>query len=56
MGPEGSAMNKHVELREFTPGKSKNAHFLARLLKLLRDVLSAPKGDQGGWEAGARGL
>jgi hypothetical protein len=49
-------MNMYVELREFTPSKPKNAHFLARLLNLLRDVLSAPKGDQGGWEAGARGL
>ena len=49
-------MNMYVELREFTRIKSKNAHFLARFLNLLRDVLSAPKGDQGGWEAGARGL
>ena len=49
-------MNMYVDLREFTPSKPKNAHFLARLLNLLRDVLSAPKGDQGGWEAGARGL
>ena len=52
----GAAMNMYVDLREFTPSKPKSAHFLARLLNLLRDVLSAPKGDQGGWEAGARGL
>jgi hypothetical protein len=49
-------MNMYVELREFTPSNPKNVHFLARWLNLLRDVLSAPKGDQGGWEAGARGL
>jgi len=52
----GAAMNMYVDLQEFTPSKPKSAHFLARLLNLLRDVRSAPKGDQGGWEAGARGL
>jgi hypothetical protein len=51
-----TAMNMHVDLRGFTPSKPKKAHFLLRLLTLLRDVLSAPSGDQGGWEAGARGL
>jgi hypothetical protein len=44
-----------VDLRDFTPSKLKKAHLLTRLLNLLRDVLSAPTGDQGGWEAGARG-
>jgi len=48
-------MKMYVDLREFTPSEPKNA-LLARLLSLLRDVLSAPKGDHGGWEAGARGL
>jgi hypothetical protein len=27
-----------------------------RLFRILVGVLSAPKGDQGGWEGGARGL
>jgi hypothetical protein len=29
---------------------------LARLLRLLATILASPKGDQGGWEGGARGL
>lgn len=29
---------------------------LRRLARLLGTILSAPRGDQGGWEAGARGL
>jgi hypothetical protein len=49
-------MNMHVEAREFTPSKPKKVRFLIRLLNLLCDVLSGPTGNQGGWEAGARGL
>ena len=29
---------------------------LGAMLKLLIAILSSPKGDQGGWEGGARGL
>jgi hypothetical protein len=48
-------MKVHVDLLEFTPSKPNKANLLTRLFNLLRDVLSAPTGDQGGWEAGARG-
>jgi hypothetical protein len=30
--------------------------FLAAMLRVLLAILSSPKGDQGGWEGGARGL
>jgi hypothetical protein len=29
---------------------------LNRLVRLLINILSSPKGDQGGWEGGVRGL
>jgi hypothetical protein len=29
---------------------------MGRVLKFLLAILSGPKGDQGGWEGGARGL
>jgi len=31
-------------------------NLFARLVRILIAVLSAPRGDQGGWEGGARGL
>jgi hypothetical protein len=34
----------------------KKLGLLRRFLRLLVQVLSSPKGDQGGWEGGARGL
>jgi hypothetical protein len=49
-------MNMHVNARELTLSKPKKVRLLMRLLNLLRDVLSGPTGNQGGWEAGARGL
>jgi hypothetical protein len=30
--------------------------YLARVVSFLLEVLSSPKGSQGGWEGGARGL
>jgi hypothetical protein len=29
---------------------------LHRLIRMLVEILSSPKGNQGGWEGGARGL
>jgi hypothetical protein len=49
-------MNMHVEVRsELSPAPPK-AGILRRILALLATVLASPKGDQGGWEGGARGL
>jgi hypothetical protein len=33
-----------------------NSSLLRRLLRALIAILSSPKGNQGGWEGGARGL
>jgi len=45
---------------ELRRSAKKDSHVLGRLLRrLLRflvEVLSSPKGNQGGWEGGARGL
>jgi hypothetical protein len=50
-------MNKHVGVREFEPSPAPaKAGILRRLLAFLAKVLASPKGDQGGWEGGARGL
>jgi hypothetical protein len=50
-------MNKHIEIREFAPSPAPAKQgLLRRILAFLAKVLSSPKGDQGGWEGGARGL
>ena len=45
---------------DFHPARSRSRRGLRDLIhwamKLVVAVLSAPRGDQGGWEAGARGL
>jgi hypothetical protein len=51
-------MNMHMEVREpersLAPAKS---GLMRRILAFLKKLLaSSPKGDQGGWEGGARGL
>jgi len=52
-----AAMNKHVGVRDFKPSPAPaRAGILRRLLAFLAKVLASPKGDQGGWEGGARGL
>jgi hypothetical protein len=52
-----AAMNKHVGVRDFEPSPAPaKAGILRRLLAFLAKVLASPKGDQGGWEGGARGL
>jgi hypothetical protein len=48
-------MNAPVKSREFTEQQNKPG-LLRRLLRALITILSSPKGDQGGWEGGARGL
>jgi hypothetical protein len=50
-------MNKHVGVRDFeTSPASTKVGMLRRILAFLAKVLASPKGDQGGWEGGARGL
>jgi hypothetical protein len=50
-------MNMHVAVREFEPSPAPaKAGILRRILAFLANVLASPKGDQGGWEGGARGL
>ena len=48
-------MNAPVKSQDFLQAQSP-PNFLTRLLRLLGTVFSSPKGDQGGWEGGARGL
>ena len=50
-------MNMHVEARQLEPSSPPaKAGLLQRMLAFLAKVLASPKGNQGGWEAGARGL
>src|SRR5262249_23340999 len=54
---EGAAMNIHVEVQKPEPSSAPaKPGLLRRILAFLAKVLSSPKGDQGGWEGGARGL
>jgi len=48
-------MNMHAHIREIAPGSMKPSLF-KRIVAVLAAMLSGPKGDQGGWEGGARGL
>ena len=48
-------MNAPVKSQAFLQTQSQ-PNLLGRLLRLLGTVFSSPKGDQGGWEGGARGL
>jgi hypothetical protein len=53
-------MNMHQDAGAFSDSREtaepqKNG-LLRRFLSLLVRILSSPKGDQGGWEGGARGL
>lgn len=50
-------MNMHRDVQEFDQSSSpKKASLLSQILGIFARLLSAPKGDQGGWEGGARGL
>ena len=48
-------MNAPVKTKDFTEPQEK-PNLLRRLLRTLTAIFSSPKGDQGGWEGGARGL
>lgn len=49
-------MNAPIRLQNFTTEQENTLGRLRRLLRALSAVFSSPKGDQGGWECGARGL
>jgi hypothetical protein len=54
---KGHAMNMHVDIQEFSrSSEPKKVGVLRRMLGFLAKLLSGAKGDQGGWEGGARGL
>ena len=54
---KGKPMNMHMKVKEATSTlKPVKVSILRRLLNFLTKLLSSPKGDQGGWEGGARGL
>lgn len=52
----GSMSKRQHVGRLSTPTEQQTSGPLNRLFRVLVGVLSAPKGDQGGWEGGARGL
>jgi hypothetical protein len=50
-------MNMHIGARQLEPsGTPAKAGLLQRMLAFLAKVLASPRGNQGGWEGGARGL
>ena len=50
-------MNMRAEIQDFRPtAYPKKATLLRRIIAFLARIISGPKGDQGGWEGGARGL
>jgi hypothetical protein len=53
-------MSMHRASREFSDynelSEPRKATLLSRFLGLLAKIFSGPKGPQGGWEGGARGL
>jgi hypothetical protein len=54
----GDDMNMHRDANEFgdKAEEKKKVGLVRRCIRLLVRILSSPKGDQGGWEGGARGL
>ncbi len=50
-------MNMHVDAEQFRrPSATGKVGLFKRVMALLAKLLSGAKGDQGGWEGGARGL
>jgi hypothetical protein len=50
-------MNMHVDIQEFSrSSEPTKVGLMRRMLGFLAKLLSGAKGDQGGWEGGARGL
>jgi hypothetical protein len=55
--PKGRAMNMHVDVRDFNQSSEpKKPGLLRRMLAFIASLMSGSKGDQGGWESGARGF
>jgi hypothetical protein len=55
VGDDMNMRRNSDELGDKTP-KQKKSGLLRRFLRLFVRIFSSPKGDQGGWEGGARGL
>jgi hypothetical protein len=54
---KGRAVNMHVDVQEFSrSSEPKKVGLLKRMLGFLAKLMSGAKGDQGGWEGGARGM
>jgi hypothetical protein len=49
-------MNIQVRGANVLSNSQTQPSFLSAILRVLIAILSSPKGDQGGWEGGARGL
>ena len=50
-------MNMRIGIHEVsTPTSSKKPNLFRRIVALLARIIAGSKGDQGGWEGGARGL
>jgi|SoiMethySBSTD1v2_1073268.scaffolds.fasta_scaffold33969_4 hypothetical protein len=50
-------MNAPLRVQDCTTTPSRdNTSLLRRLLSALVSIFSSPRGDQAGWEGGARGL
>jgi hypothetical protein len=49
-------MNAPIRSQNFTSEQQSTSSRLRTLLRALVTMFSSPKGDQGGWEGGARGL
>jgi hypothetical protein len=54
--PGVSTMNNQTARADALSEPQIRSSFLDSMLKLLLAILSSPRGDQGGWEGGARGL
>ena len=48
-------MNAHIRSEDFVQPQTK-LRLVRMLVRVVVAILSSPKGDQGGWEGGARGL
>jgi hypothetical protein len=49
-------MNAPLKSQDFTAEPQTTSNLVRGLLRALVNIFSSPKGDQGGWEGGARGL
>ena len=53
----GDVMNMRVDIQEVSlSSSSKKPNLFRRIVAFLARIISGAKGDQGGWEGGARGL